>query len=54
MIKDQLAKAICDVRANRAQRICAPGKWRVWRGEDKEVKHEILSSALFSDARSRG
>ena len=34
-------EAIKDVAANHFQRICVPGKWRVWREDDK-VKHEIL------------
>jgi hypothetical protein len=28
---NDLAKAIADVTVRKAQRICAPGKWRVYR-----------------------
>jgi hypothetical protein len=36
-----MQSALAEVRAGHAQRICVPGKWRVWREGDK-VKHEIL------------
>ena len=36
-----LKNAIADVTAHKAQRICAPGKWRVWR-EDGIVMIEIF------------
>lgn len=36
-----LEQAIREVEAGHAQRICAPGKWRVWRDGDT-VKHERL------------
>ncbi len=39
---------IAEVRANHAQRICVPGKWRVWR-EGDTVKHEILQNAPRPD-----
>lgn len=41
MIVD-LILAIRDVAAGRCERIAAPGKWRVWRGEDGRVKFEPL------------
>lgn len=34
-----LAQAIAAVRQGHAQRIAAPGKWKVWRDGD-DVKHE--------------
>lgn len=36
-----LDQAIADVTAHKAQRICAPGQWRVWR-EGSIVKSEIF------------
>jgi hypothetical protein len=36
-----LPTAIREVTNRHAERICAPGKWRVWRDGEK-VKHEIL------------
>ena len=36
-----LMQAISDVKQGKAQRICVPGKWRVWR-EGDQVKHEIF------------
>lgn len=36
-----LQQAIKDVSAGRAQRICVPGEWRVWR-ENGVVKSEIF------------
>jgi|GEM_PF-2959701 len=36
-----LKQAIADVEAGKAQRICVPGQWRVWRDGD-QVKHEIF------------
>lgn len=36
-----LQQAIKDVTQHKAQRICAPSQWRVWR-EDGKVKHEIF------------
>lgn len=38
-----MQQAITNVAANRAQRICVPGKWRVWR-EGEQVKYEILDT----------
>jgi uncharacterized lipoprotein YmbA len=39
-----IKRAIQDVTAGHAQRICVPGKWRVWRDGD-QVKHEIFQMA---------
>ena len=36
-----LQQAIKDVEQGKAQRICVPSKWRVWRDGDK-VKQEIF------------
>ena len=38
-----LLGAILEVSAGHAQRICAPGKWKVWR-DGKAVRHEVLRS----------
>ncbi len=38
---DTLEQAIADVDAGRAGRICAPGKWVVWRGENGRACAEI-------------
>lgn len=43
MIKDLIC-AIRDVAAGRCERIAAPGKWRVWRGEDGRVKFETIQA----------
>jgi hypothetical protein len=40
-VTTDLLCAIRDVAAGRCQRICAPGKWRVWR-EGEQVKFEVL------------
>lgn len=37
----ELKQAIEDVKHGKAQRICVPSKWRVWRDGDK-VNHEIF------------
>lgn len=37
-----LVEAIRDVAAGRVERVVAPGKWRVWRGEDGRVKFEVM------------
>lgn len=37
----EMKAAIRQVEAGRAQRICAPGKWRVWR-EDGLVRSERI------------
>ncbi len=39
------AQAVREVIANHAERICKPGKWRVWR-EGQLVKSEILKGAV--------
>lgn len=36
-----MKRAIKDVAAGHAQRICVPGKWRVWRNGD-DVKCEVF------------
>ena len=36
-----MEKAIRDVSAGRAERICAPGLWVVWRGENGRVCCEV-------------
>jgi hypothetical protein len=33
---------IRDVTAGRAERICAPGLWVVWRGENGRVRCEVM------------
>ena len=35
-------EAIRDVAAGRVERVAAPGKWRVWRGDDGRVKFEVM------------
>lgn len=37
-----LARAIWMVRLRQAERIAAPGQWKVWR-EGESVKHEVLA-----------
>lgn len=37
-----LSQAIAEVRAGHAQRIAAPGQWKVWRDADGAVRHEVL------------
>lgn len=37
-----MEEAIEMVRTGQAQRICAPGQWKVWR-EGSNVLHEMLS-----------
>lgn len=37
-----LIVAIRDVKNGRCQRIAAPGKWKVWRGEDGRVAFEVI------------
>ena len=39
-----LDQAVKDVAAGRAQRICVPGQWRVWREGDK-VKFELMGTS---------
>lgn len=36
-----MVKAIWQVSLKQAERICAPGKWKVWR-EDGRVRFEVL------------
>jgi hypothetical protein len=36
--------AVLEVSQHKAQRICAPGKWRVWR-ENNQIKCEIFEKA---------
>lgn len=40
----KLLEALMDVRNGRAQRICVPGKWRVWRKDD-EIKFELIGTS---------
>lgn len=37
-----LAQALADVEAGRVERVCAPGKWVVWR-EGSSVMVEIIN-----------
>lgn len=39
-----LQQAIAVVSKGQAQRICAPGQWKVWR-EGETVRHEILPNS---------
>lgn len=39
-----MEQAVRDVLAGQAQRICAPGQWKVWR-EGSNVLHEMLSNS---------
>lgn len=46
-----LEEAIEWVEQGKADRIAAPGKWKVWR-EDGEVKHEVIAGRAASPAQS--
>jgi hypothetical protein len=43
MISEQISDAIDQVIAGEVGRVCAPGKWRVWREDDGEVYIVSLS-----------
>jgi hypothetical protein len=40
---DSLEQALADVEAGPAERIAAPGKWRVWRGENGRACLEVMA-----------
>lgn len=43
MSSSDMQEAIAAVKAGRAQRICAPAKWRVWREGDR-VRFEVFGA----------